>query len=171
VNESDLVFEKGFPGPLRPLAGIGAEELDPLWKGQSNKALPVTGNDVGLSGEYAITTFCELIHTEGAEVLATYAEDWYAGRPVLTRHRFGRGEVYYLAAKVESRFVDDLMGALASRTGLSPSEEGLPAGVVAQARTDGTTETVFTMNFNDRPERGLAAYGVKWETRPQKSRL
>jgi beta-galactosidase len=170
VNESDLVFEGGFPGPLRPLAGVWAEELDPLWKGQSNRALPSKGNDLGLSGEYRIETFCELVHPEGAEVLAVYGDDWYAGRPVLTRHKVGTGEVYYVAARTDQRFLDDLMAALVRRAGVEPVKAGLPPGVNAQARSDGTTETVFTMNFNAREAAGLPPYGVKWETRPARTK-
>ena len=66
VNENDLTNEGGFPGPLRPLAGVWAEEMDGLWKGQTNRAVPSAGNDLGLSGDYTVTSFCELIHAEGS---------------------------------------------------------------------------------------------------------
>jgi len=168
VNETDLCFEGGFPGPLRPWVGVWAEELDPLWKGQSNRVLPLPANDLGLTGEYAIESFCELIHAEGSEVLATYGDDWYAGRPVLTRTKVGKGEVYYVAAQTDQRFTDQLMKALAQKAGVRPTVEGLPAGVNAQSRSDGTTETILTMNFNAQEAAGLPAYGVKWETRPAK---
>jgi len=168
VNEFDLCFEGGFPGPLRPLAGVWAEELDPLWKGQSNRAIPSKDNDLGLKGDYKIETFCELVHAEGSEVLAVYGDDWYAGRPVLTRNQFGKGEVYYVAAHTDQRFTDDLMAALVKRLGIAPVVPGLPAGVNAQRRSDGTTDTVFTMNFNDTPAAGLPAFGVKWEAKPRK---
>jgi beta-galactosidase len=166
VNESDLCFEGGFPGPLRPLAGVWAEELDPLWKGQSNRALPAKGNDLGLSGEYSIETFCELVHPEGSEVLAVYGDDWYAGRPVLTRHKVGQGEVYYLAARTDQRFLDDLMSALVKRAEVRPVREGLPAGVNAQRRSDGQRETVFVMNFNDHEAAGLPPWGIRFEKGP-----
>ena len=166
VNETDLTNLGGFPGPFRKLAGVWAEELDPLWKGQTNSALPVPNNDLGLSGAYEITSFCELVHAEGSEVLATYGGDWYVGRPVLTRNRWGKGEVYYLAAHTDRRFVDDLMAALAKRSGVEAVTEGLPHGVVAERRTDGTTDMVFTFNFNTHEAAGLPALGVKWEERP-----
>jgi beta-galactosidase len=166
VNESDLCFEGGFPGPLRRLAGVWAEELDPLWKGQSNRAVPAQGNQLGLSGEYAIESFCELVHAEGSEVLATYGDDWYAGRPVLTRKVFGKGTVYYLAAKVEQRFIDDTMRAIAREAGLAPAwPEELPPGVNAQARSDGSTDYVFLMNFNEKEAAGLPPFGCRVERR------
>ncbi len=167
VNESDLCFEGGFPGPLRELAGVWAEELDPLWGGQANRAVPAKGNGLGLSGDYAVDSFCELVHPEGgAEVLATYGDDWYAGRPVLTRHRHGKGTVYYVAAKAEQRFTDDLMQAIARDLGLASAwEEKLPIGVNAQARSDGETDYVFLMNFTDEAAAGLPPFGCKVERR------
>jgi beta-galactosidase len=77
----------------------------------------------------------------------------------------GRGEVYYVAAKTDQRFTDDLMRALAHRTGVRPVVADLPAGVNAQRRTDGSTETLITMTFNPTGAAGLPGFGVKWETR------
>lgn len=168
VNETDLVVQGGFPGPLRPLAGVWAEELDGLWPGQTNRLLPGQANDLGLTDEYTVTSFCEIIHPEGAEVLATYGDDWYAGRPVLTRNKVGRGEVYYLAAQADQRLTDELMKALVRRAGIQPALAGLPPGVNAQLRSDGVTETLFVMNFNNQEAGGLPPYGVRWETRPAK---
>ena len=167
VDQSDLCFEGGFPGPLRKLAGVWTEELDPLWEGQSNRALPAAGQDLGLSGEYRIDGFCELVHPEGSEALAVYGDDWYAGRPVLTRHDYGKGRVYYLAAKVDQRFTDDLMGALAKELGLASAwPERLPPGVNAQVRGDGETDYVFLMNFNEKEAAGLPPFGCRIERKP-----
>jgi beta-galactosidase len=162
VNESDLCFQNGFPGPLRKLAGVWSEELDPLWPGQSNRALPAPGQDIGLAGAYRIDSFCELIHAEGSEVLAVYAEDWYAGRPVLTRNRHGEGRVYYLAARAEQRLVDELMAAIVAETGIESAwPTPLPGGVNAQRRTKDGRSYTFLMNFNDREAAGLPPFGCE----------
>jgi beta-galactosidase len=172
VDENDLCFEGGFPGPLRELAGVWAEELDPIWKSQPNCALPVPGAAPWLSGEYGIDDICELINpiasgaTNGPEVLATYGRDWYAGRPLLTRNRRGKGTVYYLAAKTDDRFVDDLVGAIARELELKSAwPESLPKGVQAQARRGGEDEYVFLMNFNAKEAAGLPPYGCRIEKR------
>lgn len=163
VDEHDLVTMDGFPGPLRKLAGIWAEELDPLWKDQENTLVMAPGNSLGLTGSYKLKSFCELIHAEGSEVLARYGSDWYKDRPVLTRNNFGKGKVYYLASQAEDAFVEDFMKSLARESALPRVVADLPSGVQASARVQGDKAFVFTMNWNNFPAGGLEAYGCRIE--------
>jgi len=161
VDENDLCFLGGFPGPLRPVLGIWAEEIDALHEGEENGVMPVAGNELGLSGRYAARELCDLIHAESAQVLATYTSDFYAGRPALTVNRFGRGKAYYVASRNDARFLDDLYGALSKRLQLLRSlNADLPHGVSAQLRTDGQHRYVFLMNFAAQPARVELADGV-----------
>lgn len=154
VNESDLCFLGGFPGPLRKVLGVWAEEIDPLYDGETNSVVPVEGNPLGLSRPYEARELCELIHAEGSGVLATYGGDFYAGRPVLTENRFGRGRAYYVAARLDENFQDDFTGALAAQSGLRlPLEGKIPDGVSVQVRSNGTHEFVFLMNFESGEQR------------------
>lgn len=167
VGESDLCYRGGFPGPLRKAGGYWAEEVDALWPGQTNRAVAVPGNSLGLEGEWKITDYCELVHSEGSEVLATYGDDWYAGRPVLTRHRHGKGWVYHLAARVEAPLAEVLVQRLARMVGIEPAwDEPLPEGVTAHCRSDGTRERVFLFNWNRESAYGLPGYGWRIEERP-----
>ncbi len=146
VNESTQCFLGGFPGPLRELLGIWSEEIDTIYDHDSNTVVPEKG--AGLSGPYAVHTLCELVHSEGAEVLATYGADFYSGRPALSRNSFGKGEAWYIAARTEEQFLDDLYGMLAKKLSLPTALPGpLPAGVTATVRTDGKTDYLFLMNF------------------------
>jgi beta-galactosidase len=152
VDENDLVFLGGFPGPLRGVLGIWAEEIDALYDGDANGVVPVTGNALGLEGEYEARELCDLIHAETAQVLATYALDFYAGRPALTVNEVGEGRAYYVASRNEDRFLDDLYRALAKQVGVRRSLDAeLPVGVSAQVRTDGEREYVFLMNYGAQP--------------------
>jgi beta-galactosidase len=152
VDENDLCFLGGFPGPLRQLLGVWAEEIDALYEEDTNGVLPAPGNALGLDGEYVARELCELVHAESAQVLATYAADFYAGRPALTVNRFGEGKAYYIASRNDDRFLDDLYGALSEALDLQRSlDADLPAGVSAQLRTNGEHEFVFLMNFNAAP--------------------
>ncbi len=146
ADENDLVFEGGWPGPLRPLFGIWAEEIDYLYENEGNRLVAAAGS--GLEGEYRVTRVCDLIHAETAQVMAAYGDDFYAGRPCLTRNAFGSGAAWYLAANAEQAFLDRFYARLAKDLVLRRAlATELPAGVTAQLRTDGATEYVFLLNF------------------------
>lgn len=148
VNESDLCFLGGFPGPLRPVLGIWSEEIDALYEGQTNTVIPEAGNSLGLSGVYEARELCDLIHAESADVLAVYGKDFYAGRPALTENRFGRGRAFYAAARMGADFLDDFIGKLAAQLRLRRAlPQDPPEGVSARVRSNGSHDFVFLMNF------------------------
>lgn len=152
VDENDLCFLTGFPGPLRDVLGIWAEEIDTLYPTDENSFVPNAGNALGLSGQYKIRDLCELIHAESAQVLATYGDDFYAGRPTLTVNRYGQGQAYYIAARTEQAFLDDFYGALTAQIGVRPVLDAeLPPGVSVTYRGDDQQRFVFVMNFNNAP--------------------
>jgi beta-galactosidase len=141
VNETDLCFLGGFPGPLKETLGIWAEEIDALYPGESNA---VFWNNKS----YRAYDLCELIHDRGAEVLGTYQQDFYAGRPAITMNHHGSGKAYYIAARTEQDFLNDFYDALTAENHIRRVlEKPLPEGVTAQIRSDGKTEHVFVMNF------------------------
>ncbi len=148
ADETDLCFLGGFPGPLRQVLGIWDEEIDSLYDGQVNAVVANKDNRLGLSGIYEARQLCALIHAESAEVLATYGEDFYAGRPALTVNSFGDGQAYYIASRNDERFLSDLYSGLANGLNLQHALDiDLPEGVIAQVRSDGTQRFVFLMNF------------------------
>ena len=52
VDENDLCFLGGVPGPLRKTLGIWVEEIDALYDGEVNYVSMLDGNALGLKGEY-----------------------------------------------------------------------------------------------------------------------
>ena len=152
ADENDLVFEGGWPGPLRPLFGVWAEEIDYLYADETNRLAP---NAVaGLKGDYGLIRVCDLIHAETAQVAATYSEDFYAGRPCLTKNNFGKGVAWYLATSPEQRFLDEFYAVRIHELGLRRAlPVTLPAGVTVQLRTDGTNEYLFLLNFTGERQR------------------
>lgn len=146
VNENDLVTVGGYPGELRGLLGIWVEEIDALFPDQKNKMI-VKDAYGKLSGEYECGLLCDLLHTEGAEVIAEYGEDFYQGMPSLTRNVFGSGEAYYVASDPESSFLDGLVDKIAADKGI---EQTLvtPDGVEVSRRVKDGISYLFVLNFN-----------------------
>ncbi|MDP4145242.1 MAG: beta-galactosidase [Bacillota bacterium] len=150
VDENDLCFLGGFPGPLRKVLGIWAEEIDSLYDGETNGVVLQTNNELSLAGSYEAIELCDLIHAETAEVLGVYKKDFYADRPALTVNKFGKGKAYYIATRLSDDFNDAFYGALINEINVNRAVDiELPLGVTAQMRTDGENKYIFIMNFND----------------------
>lgn len=153
VDENDLCFLSGFPGPLRKTLGIWSEEIDSLHDHDSNRVVIQDGNALGLNSEYTARELCDLIHLEGAEALAVYGEDFYAGRPALTVNQLGAGKAYYIASRNDSAFTNDLLARIVEQEGIKRVlDSELPKSVTAQMRTDGTNDYVFLSNFSANKE-------------------
>lgn len=150
VNETDLCFLGGFPGPLRSVLGIWSEEIDGLHKNDRNRIVTSHNNELGLQGEYEVQDLCDLIHLESAAALATYGDDFYAGRPALTVNRYGNGESYYVAARTKDHFLSDLIESITTRAGVKRTlAAALPPNVTAHARVQGEDEFVFVQNYSN----------------------
>jgi beta-galactosidase len=151
VDESDLVTLGGYPGELRTLLGIWVEEIDALLPGRANQVV-MARTLGGLSGSFECSVACDLLHAEGAEVLATYGSDFYKGMPCLTRAVHGKGQAWYVATVPERRFLHAFAGALAAERGIAPVLVA-PEGVEASRRRKGTDSFLFILNHNDGPAR------------------
>lgn len=146
VDENDLVATGGYPGELRQLLGIWAEEIDALFPDQKNQI--VMKQPWGeLKNQYECGLLCDLIHAEGAEVLAEYGSDFYKGMPVLTVNRFGNGRAYYVASSPEASFLQGFLKNLCEEKGIEPLLEA-PAGVETARRVKGGNEYLFLLNHN-----------------------
>jgi len=153
VDQNDLCFLGGFPGPLRKLLGIWAEEIDALYPQERNGLIMEANNDLGITGEYELRDFCEILHAESAHVLARYKGDFYKGEPALTANNYGGGKAYYLAARVEERFLKDFYASLVDGLSLRRAlAADLPEGVTAQLRSDGHRSYIFLLNFTQSPQ-------------------
>ena len=147
VNETDLVTLGGYPGELRRLLGVWAEEIDALTPEMTNQI--VMEKALGtLQGAYTCGLLCDLIHSEGAEVVATYGRDFYGGMPALTRHRFGKGEAWYVASSPEREFLEGLVSYLCAEKGVTPLLN-TPAGVEVTRRRKNGQDYLFLLNHNE----------------------
>ncbi|TYA12862.1 beta-galactosidase [Paenibacillus faecis] len=146
VNENDLVTTGGYPGELRSVLGIWAEEIDALFPDQKNQIV-MKRSWGSLEGPYECGLLCDLIHSEGAEVLAEYGSDFYKGMPVLTVNKFGKGRAYYVASSPEADFLQGLMKNLCEEKGIKPLLDA-PVGVEVARRVKNGLEYLFLLNHN-----------------------
>ena len=116
--------------------------------------MATAGNALGLAGEHPVREYCERVHPEGATVLATYKNDFYAGMPALTVNRYGAGRVYYLAARpAGDAFLDAFTEALVREAGVARTlDVELPEGVTVQQRSGGGRTFHFLHNFRREPQ-------------------
>ncbi|WP_410769681.1 beta-galactosidase [Fontibacillus sp. BL9] len=144
VDQTDLAFAEGFPGPLKSVLGIWSEESDNLYP-QEVREFTTSG---GM--RYEARDYCELIHADSAEVLARFDSDFYEGHPAVTMNRCEQGRAFYIASRNESRFQDSFYRELVKELGISPVHcFKYPKGISVQARTDGETDYIFVMNFTE----------------------
>jgi beta-galactosidase len=146
VNEHDLVTLGGYPGELRDLLGIWVEEIDALPPEVKNQI--VMKKPAGsLNGSYKCSLLFDIIHSEGAEVLAEYGSDFYAGTPVITCNSFGKGKAYYVGTSPDTEFLTDFVKTVCEEKEIKPVLN-VPKGVeVTERRKDGRSY-LFVMNHN-----------------------
>ena len=160
-DASNRCFTGGFPGDgLMSLLGIWNEETDWLPEGVSRRVVArPDARALKLAEQYTIQQLCALVHLRGASALLDYAEDFYAGRPALTRNAYGKGEAFYQAAQLAAPFQHDFYAALVAQLGLHRGSGGeLPANVALQRRVSQTHEYLFVQNFSPQP-RAVALSG------------
>ena len=142
VDEYDLCFESFAPYGMHEVFGLYTEEIDALYPQQFN-ATVYDGQ------KYKIMELCELVNTSTAQVIATYEDDFYAGKPVLTENHYGNGTAFYMCARLEQAFLDAFYENLVNGLSLEKAVEmQLPKNVIASMRR-GQRSIVFLQNYNE----------------------
>ena len=145
VDQSDNVHLGGYPGPLRKLCGIWAEEIDALAPEQSNVLRFTDGT------ETACNLLCDILHLEGAECIAQYGEDFYANTPAVTRNTFGAGKVYYVGTQPDHNGLKVILDQLTKDAGVEPIvQEETPLEITCREK-DGKRYW-FLLNLTGKPQ-------------------
>ena len=143
VNENDLTYLGGWPQPLREMFGIKVTETDTLY--------PKDRNVVHYADQsFEAKDYCSLFELEGAEVLGTYTEDFYAGKPAITRNKYGQGAAYFIGARTNLDFLEYFYGELAKAKDLENAWviKG-DSDVSVQSRDFEDQSYRFVMNFSE----------------------
>jgi beta-galactosidase len=139
VDNCDHVLPGRIPVPFHEMLGLWVEEFVAYQETQTNVVETVDGP----------TCSCELwsdiIHLTGAEALGRYREDFFAGRPAITRHHFGKGMAYYLGTALAADGLAWLLKQVCMDAGVEPTLQ-VPAGIEVTRRSDGTHTWLFILN-------------------------
>jgi beta-galactosidase len=147
VGETDLVTLGGYPGELRNVLGIWSEEIDALAPEHTNNMV-MEKEFSNLKGTYTCNLLFDLIHSEGADVIATYGEDFYKGRPVVTMNKFGKGQAWYVASSPDHAFLAGLIKGVAEEKGINDEVAVKNPGVEITKRIKGDKTFIFVLNHN-----------------------
>ena len=92
----------GFPGgSLKDVFGIWNEEIDTLYPNEKVRIVSGKGTYIGVD-------YSELIHAKGAQVIAAYDSEFYAGMPAATVNEYGKGKAYYQAFRDTGEFWENM---------------------------------------------------------------
>ncbi|MDL2300958.1 beta-galactosidase [Lachnospiraceae bacterium OttesenSCG-928-D06] len=145
VDENDRCVFGAYPGELKEMLGIWVEETDALRPYEKNVMKLTTALSLEKT-EYDCGFLCDIIHPEGgAEVLAVYSEDFYAGSPCVTVNNYGKGKAYYVGTQPEQRFLEELVEQICKENqimGIYPATEG----VEITERVSEKGNTIFVIN-------------------------
>lgn len=101
-----------------------------------------------LDGRYECDFICDVIHSEGAKVLAYYEQDYYKGMPAILENTYGSGKSVYIGTRPEQKVIEGLIKYYADMAGVKPILP-VPEGVEVTKRTKDGKEYIFLLNFNN----------------------
>jgi beta-galactosidase len=93
-----------------------------------------------------------LIEPHDCQILATYAKDFYAGRPAMTMHTYGLGKAIYIGTQSHQHFYNDLVAWLRQICNLHPLLK-VPDTVEVSMRQRDNSRVFFLLNHQSSPLR------------------
>ena len=141
-DEHNNAIMAQLPTVYRDMAGVYAEEYAPI--GRDSVTVRFADGE-----ELQAKQWCDVLHAEGAQVLAEYAGEYFAGAPAITRNAYGEGAVYYIGTVGHQALYDKLLRSVAQEAAL-PVIEGIPARVEITTREGNGRKVRFAFNNDDK---------------------
>jgi beta-galactosidase len=148
---ANAIVNQRLPGLLAELCGVEVKEYDSL--------APDMGNEIEFSlpeledhSPASATIWCDVLQPKGAQVVATYTQQYYAGQPAITLNRLGQGKAVYVGTMGGTALYRALVCWLLELAGVKPILS-LPEGVEVTERWQGDQRLLFVLNHTDQPHR------------------
>lgn len=150
VDAFSIAPDNGYPHHLTDLFGLEVLEFDPLQPGDENH-LTFKGSFT-TSHMHMARVWCDIIEPNGCQILATYAKDFYSGKPAVTMNNFGLGKAIYIGTMSGQHFYNDLVVWLRQLCALHPLLK-VPDNVEVSLRQKEGTKVFFLLNHQNSPVR------------------
>jgi beta-galactosidase len=144
VDEDDNAFLADVPGPLGALLGIRIDEWDAR---EAEVVNPVNFGDEQAGARLVF----ELVIPQGAETVATYQADFYAGTPAVTRNAYGEGDAWYVATALDPAGVSTVVRRMLDRHDLRGPYPVVPGLETAQRITPDGRWLTFLLHHGAEP--------------------
>jgi beta-galactosidase len=144
ADENEHIRLGGYPAPFRRMLGLRVEEFDPYIPGQQN------GVQTGDGSTFTCDLWSDVIDLEGAQALASFTGDFYAGRPAVTQHAFGAGHAFYSGTRLSAAGMEWLLDRVLGAAGIA-TRLGVPATVELIERAAGAQRFLFALNHSAAP--------------------
>ncbi len=150
VDEHNMACDTGYPHDLTDLFGLEVLEFDQLPPGEENHL--VFKGTFPTSHLHPAKLWCDIIEPNECQVLATYAKDFYNGRPAITMHTYGLGKAIYIGTLSHQPFYMDLVTWLRQMCNLVPLLK-VPDTIEVSMRQKGDGRVFFLLNHQSSPVR------------------
>lgn len=161
VDEDDRRFLDDVPGPLKQMLGIRVSETDSAEPDHSNPIQFADGPGAHGGLTAAGRMIFEVIVAEGAEVVARYGEDFYAGEPAVTLNRRPvgdsplvegvEGHAWYIGTQLDHEGLSHIMRSVLARHDLVGPYADLPYVELATRIAPSGIKFDFIINHSAEP--------------------
>jgi beta-galactosidase len=146
VDEYHMAPDNGYPHDMTDLFGMEVLEFDQLPPEEDNHL--VFKGTFPASHLHPGRLWCDIIEPKDCQVLATFAKDFYAGRPAMTMHTFGLGKAIYIGTVSHQYFYHDLAAWLRQTCNLHPLLK-VPETIEVSLREKGDDKIYFLLNHQN----------------------
>lgn len=144
VDETDLCFEGGTPGPLKEILGFSVEDIDCLHEHEKSY--------LSMSEDYPVQDYYEIIRPDSAQVLAEIKDPFRSDLPGFLMNKYGKGRAYHLAGRLDSDCLYEIYQLILSDCKVS-GNAGLflskTENINIQIRENNENKFLFVMNFSE----------------------
>ena len=145
-TEENTSLPTSPPADLTGLLGVQVVEHDILRSEHRNALVFEDGRRFPTEG------FCSVMELHGAQVLATYAEEFYAGSPAVVTNRSGRGQAFFMGATTSREGCRHVLCTMLDAAGLAPhSWSSESVEIVPVAASDEERHLTFVLNHAPEP--------------------